>query len=142
MLGDKEEWFSPDPRAVADELGSRFPLRLVLDCLAVDTRSPDPRRAATARALRQERPAGSIFADSDPVFGAVDRLVALVALTGLLLGHKSPVLQSAASRLSEQTNWRTVQFLLENAVFLLIGLQLPSIVAGLAALVAQVIGPA
>ncbi|MFJ6675073.1 BTAD domain-containing putative transcriptional regulator [Actinosynnema sp. NPDC091369] len=64
--------------AVADELGSRFPLRLVLDCLGVDTHSPDPRRAATARALRQERPAGSIFADSDPVFGAVDRLVALV----------------------------------------------------------------
>ncbi|MFD0205059.1 MULTISPECIES: BTAD domain-containing putative transcriptional regulator [Saccharothrix] len=64
--------------AVADELGSRFPLRLVLDCLGVEPRSPDPRRAATARALRQERPAGSIFADSDPVFGAVDRLVALV----------------------------------------------------------------
>ncbi|MEV1120352.1 BTAD domain-containing putative transcriptional regulator [Actinosynnema sp. NPDC049800] len=64
--------------AVADELGSRFPLRLALDCLRVETRSPDPRRAATARALRQERPAGSIFADSDPVFGAVDRLVALV----------------------------------------------------------------
>ncbi|MBB5802148.1 DNA-binding SARP family transcriptional activator [Saccharothrix ecbatanensis] len=64
--------------AVADELGSRFPLRLALDCLGVDTHSPDPRRAATARALRQERPAGSIFADSDPVFGAVDRLVALV----------------------------------------------------------------
>ncbi|MEV8437900.1 BTAD domain-containing putative transcriptional regulator [Actinosynnema sp. NPDC051121] len=64
--------------AVADELGSRFPLRLVLDCLGVETHSPDPRRAATARALRQERPAGSIFADSDPVFGAVDRLVALV----------------------------------------------------------------
>ncbi|WP_033440635.1 BTAD domain-containing putative transcriptional regulator [Saccharothrix sp. NRRL B-16314] len=64
--------------AVADELGSRFPLRLALDCLGVDAHSPEPRRAATARALRQERPAGSIFADSDPVFGAVDRLVALV----------------------------------------------------------------
>ncbi len=53
--------------------------------------------------------------------------VIAVVVTGLLLGHKSPVLQSAASRLSEQTNWRTVQFLLENAVFLLIGLQVADI---------------
>ncbi|MFD1152519.1 ATP-binding protein, partial [Saccharothrix hoggarensis] len=64
--------------AVADELGTRFPLRLALDAFAVEPNSPDSRRAATARALGQERPAGSIFADSDPVFGAVDRLVALV----------------------------------------------------------------
>jgi len=54
--------------------------------------------------------------------------VLAVVVTGLLLGHKSPVLQSAASRMSEQTNWRTVAFLLENAVFLLIGLQLPDII--------------
>ncbi|MGH8940582.1 MAG: cation:proton antiporter, partial [Actinomycetes bacterium] len=54
--------------------------------------------------------------------------VLAVVITGLLLGHKSPVLQSAASRLSEQTNWRTVQFVLENAVFLLIGLQVAQIV--------------
>ena len=55
--------------------------------------------------------------------------VLAVVVTGLLLGHKSPTLQSASSRLSEQTNWRTVQFLLENAVFLLIGLQLPDLVS-------------
>ncbi len=55
--------------------------------------------------------------------------VLAVVVTGLILGHKSPVLQSASSRLSEQTNWRTVQFLLENAVFLLIGLQLPGLVS-------------
>ncbi|HEX6936131.1 MAG TPA: Na+/H+ antiporter [Actinomycetes bacterium] len=54
--------------------------------------------------------------------------VLAVVVTGLLLGHKSPLLQSAASRLSEQTNWRTVQFVLENAVFLLIGLQVADIV--------------
>ena len=59
--------------------------------------------------------------------------VLAVVVTGLLLGHKSPVLQSAASRLSEQTNWRTVQFLLENAVFLLIGLQVADIVRDAAA---------
>ncbi|TCO51546.1 CPA1 family monovalent cation:H+ antiporter [Kribbella antiqua] len=46
-----------------------------------------------------------------------------VVVAGLLLGHKAPVIQSAKSRISERTNWRTFQFLLENAVFLLIGLQ-------------------
>jgi Na+/H+ antiporter len=55
--------------------------------------------------------------------------VLAVVVTGLFLGHKSPVLQSAASRMSEQTNWRTVGFLLENTVFLLIGLQLPDIIS-------------
>ena len=54
--------------------------------------------------------------------------VLAVVVTGLLLGHKSPMLQSAASRLSEQTNWATVQFVLENAVFLLIGLQVAAVV--------------
>ena len=46
-----------------------------------------------------------------------------VVVAGLLLGHKAPVLQSAQSRIAERTNWRTIAFLLENAVFLLIGLQ-------------------
>jgi len=55
--------------------------------------------------------------------------VLAVVVTGLLLGHKSPVLQSATSRLSEQVNWATVQFVLENAVFLLIGLQLADLLA-------------
>lgn len=53
--------------------------------------------------------------------------VLAVVVTGLLLGHKSPMLQSAASRLSEQTNWATVQFVLENTVFLLIGLQVATV---------------
>lgn len=56
--------------------------------------------------------------------------VLAVVVTGLLLGHKAPVLQSATSRISEAINWTTVQFLLENAVFLLIGLQLRGIVEG------------
>jgi CPA1 family monovalent cation:H+ antiporter len=47
-----------------------------------------------------------------------------VVVTGLILGHRAPVLQSAGSRIAENINWRTVQFLLENAVFLLIGLQI------------------
>jgi CPA1 family monovalent cation:H+ antiporter len=53
-----------------------------------------------------------------------------VVVTGLLLGHKSPQLQTASSRIAENTNWRTVQFLLENAVFMLIGLQLRGILDG------------
>jgi CPA1 family monovalent cation:H+ antiporter len=54
--------------------------------------------------------------------------VLAVVVTGLALGHKAPVLQSASSRIAENINWRTVQFLLENVVFLLIGLQLRSLV--------------
>ncbi len=49
--------------------------------------------------------------------------VIAVVVTGLLLGHKAPVIQTAASRISERMNWRTIAFVLENAVFLLIGLQ-------------------
>jgi CPA1 family monovalent cation:H+ antiporter len=49
--------------------------------------------------------------------------VLAVVVTGLVLGHRAPQLQSASSRISENLNWRTVQFLLENGVFLLIGLQ-------------------
>lgn len=46
-----------------------------------------------------------------------------VVTAGLILGHRSPRSQAGASRLSERINWVSVQFLLENAVFLLIGLQ-------------------
>jgi CPA1 family monovalent cation:H+ antiporter len=53
--------------------------------------------------------------------------VLAVVVTGLILGHRAPVIQSAASRISEGTNWRTIQFILENLVFLLIGLQVRSI---------------
>ena len=53
--------------------------------------------------------------------------VLAVVVTGLILGHKSHLLQSASSRIFERTNWATIEFLLENAVFLLIGLQVRSI---------------
>src|SRR3954454_4932202 len=55
--------------------------------------------------------------------------VLAVVVAGLLLGHRSPLLQDAPSRLSERVNWATIQFLLENSVFLLIGLQVRWIVA-------------
>jgi monovalent cation/hydrogen antiporter len=54
--------------------------------------------------------------------------VLAVVTTGLWLGYRSPVVQSAEARIAERLNWRTIEFLLENAVFLLIGLQLPRIV--------------
>ena len=49
--------------------------------------------------------------------------VIAVVTAGLLLGHRSPRSQAGPSRLSERVNWASIQFLLENSVFLLIGLQ-------------------
>ncbi|WP_039813611.1 Na+/H+ antiporter [Nocardia otitidiscaviarum] len=54
--------------------------------------------------------------------------VIAVVTCGLILGHGAPVWQSAASRIAERTNWRTIQFILESGVFLLIGLQVRHIV--------------
>nr|WP_218848880.1 Na+/H+ antiporter [Nocardioides perillae] len=59
--------------------------------------------------------------------------VLAVVVAGLLLGHQAAVLQSAQSRIADRTTWRTVAFLLENAVFLLIGLQCRWIVEDVAA---------
>jgi NhaP-type Na+/H+ or K+/H+ antiporter len=56
--------------------------------------------------------------------------VVAVVVAGLLLGHKAPILQTAQSRIAERLNWRTIAFVLENTVFLLIGLQARSIVDG------------
>jgi Na+/H+ antiporter len=56
--------------------------------------------------------------------------VLAVVVTGLVLGHRAPVLQTAGSRIAENINWRTVQFLLENVVFLLIGLQIRPLIDG------------
>jgi monovalent cation/hydrogen antiporter len=50
--------------------------------------------------------------------------VLAVVVCGLILGHRSTEIQSAGARVTERVLWRTVQFLLESAVFLLIGLQL------------------
>jgi Na+/H+ antiporter len=54
--------------------------------------------------------------------------VIAVVICGLILGHRAPAWQSAASRIAERTNWRTIEFILENTVFLLIGLQVRLIV--------------
>jgi Na+/H+ antiporter len=54
--------------------------------------------------------------------------VVAVVVAGLLLGHKAPILQSAQSRVAERVNWRTIAFVLEHTVFLLIGLQAKGLV--------------
>ncbi|CAN5408922.1 Na+/H+ antiporter [soil metagenome] len=53
--------------------------------------------------------------------------VLAVVIAGLILGHRAPIWQSAASRIAERTNWQTVDFVLESSVFLLIGLQVRTI---------------
>jgi Na+/H+ antiporter len=53
--------------------------------------------------------------------------VLAVIACGLVLAHRAPTLQSAASRMSERTNWAAITYILENSVFLLIGLQMASI---------------
>jgi CPA1 family monovalent cation:H+ antiporter len=58
--------------------------------------------------------------------------VLALVVTGLLLGHAAPRVQSASSRLFERSNWSTIAYVLENTVFLLIGLQTATILDGLA----------
>jgi len=50
--------------------------------------------------------------------------VIAVVVAGLTIGHQSARRFTARSRLSERMNWRTIQFMLENGVFLLMGYQL------------------
>jgi monovalent cation/hydrogen antiporter len=57
--------------------------------------------------------------------------VLAVVVAGLIVGHDTPRLGTGASRLQVSAVWRLVDFLLEGLVFLLIGQQLPRVVAGL-----------
>ncbi|CAN5510048.1 Na+/H+ antiporter [soil metagenome] len=54
--------------------------------------------------------------------------VLAVVVAGIILGHRALTQQTARSRLSERTNWASVQFILESSVFLMIGLQMHDIV--------------
>src|SRR5918993_709338 len=67
------------------------------------------------------------FLIAEPLHGSG---VLAVVVTGLYLGFRAPVVSSAEARVAERLNWRTIQFLLENAVFLFIGLNLNGILAG------------
>ena len=54
--------------------------------------------------------------------------VLAVVIAGLYTGHAAPSTFTPQSRISDRINWRTVQFLLENGVFLLIGLEIRNLV--------------
>jgi CPA1 family monovalent cation:H+ antiporter len=57
--------------------------------------------------------------------------VLAVVVAGLLIGHKLPRSGTYASRLEADAIWRMIDFLLESVVFVLIGLQLPSVLDNL-----------
>ncbi len=65
------------------------------------------------------------FAPTEALHGSG---VLAVVITGLYTGHAAPKHFSAQARISDQINWRTIQFLLENGVFLLIGLELRTLI--------------
>lgn len=54
--------------------------------------------------------------------------VLAVVVAGLVTGHQAPRYLRAQDRLTEATNWRTLAFLLENTVFLLMGLGIKTLV--------------
>ena len=54
--------------------------------------------------------------------------VLAVVVAGLVTGHRSAKYFSAQDRITERINWRTVQFVLENGVFLLMGLELKPLI--------------
>lgn len=56
--------------------------------------------------------------------------VIAAVVCGVATSHAAPKIQTAQSRVSEQLNWASMTFLLENMVFLLIGLQTRTIVDG------------
>lgn len=51
-----------------------------------------------------------------------------VVIAGLVTGHRGAKLLTAQDRISERLNWRTIQFVLENGVFLLLGVELKPLV--------------
>ncbi len=61
-----------------DELASRFPLRLMLDCLGIDADSPDPARARVAEMMRLAQSNRDPLGGGDPTLAVVNELVAIV----------------------------------------------------------------
>jgi Na+/H+ antiporter len=54
--------------------------------------------------------------------------VIAVVVMGLILAHRSSVEQGPEARITDEAIWKSAQFVLEGAVFALIGLQLPAII--------------
>jgi monovalent cation/hydrogen antiporter len=81
----------------------------------------------TANALSLATPfAAYLLAESVQVSG-----VLAVVVAGLIIGHDAPRYTTGASRLQTSAVWRLIDFLLEGVVFLLIGIQLPAVLAKL-----------
>ncbi|MGW1773419.1 cation:proton antiporter [Streptomyces sp. NPDC002104] len=59
--------------------------------------------------------------------------VLAVVVAGLVTGHQAPRFLSAQDRLAEAMNWRTLAFLLESGIFLLMGLGLKGLLDQVAA---------
>jgi monovalent cation/hydrogen antiporter len=55
-----------------------------------------------------------------------------VVTAGLYIGWRSPLMITARTRLEAFSFWRMIVFLLNGIIFILIGLQLPAVVSGLA----------
>lgn len=68
----------------------------------------------------------------DFLWAVFSGVIAVVA-AGLALGHRSYREQDAAARVSQRMNWTTISFVLENSVFLLLGLQTATIISEAAA---------
>ncbi|MFG1607587.1 Na+/H+ antiporter [Actinoplanes sp. NPDC049265] len=81
----------------------------------------------TANALSLATPfAAYLLAERVHVSG-----VLAVVVAGLIIGHDAPRYATGASRLQTSAVWRLIDFLLEGVVFLLIGIQLPAVLAEL-----------
>ena len=61
-----------------DELASRFPLRLMLDCLGIDAEAVDPARARVAEMMRKAQSSRDPLGGGDPTLAVVNELVAIV----------------------------------------------------------------
>ena len=69
-----------------------------------------------------------VVAEKVTIDGAHPSGVLAVVVTGVVLAARSDVIQSGTARLAEGINWETIQFVLENAVFLLVGLQFRGVI--------------
>ena len=69
-----------------------------------------------------------VVAEKVTIDGAHPSGVLAVVVTGVALAARSDVIQSGTARLAEGINWETIQFVLENAVFLLVGLQFRGVI--------------
>ncbi|WP_062522812.1 cation:proton antiporter [Demequina silvatica] len=61
------------------------------------------------------------------LLGASGLVAAVVA--GLVTGYRAPLYLRPADRISERANWRTAELLLEGVVFLLLGLEVTTLIA-------------